>query len=187
MTKSISGKGVFPPITISAAQLLTHNGDADFRKLVDNLVLFASQIQNVRQALSKALGVTPPQYNMLMIIAHHDQASGMTVGEMAEKMNVTPSFIVVETNKLVSRGLVHKHPSTVDRRRINLQLTEKAISLLTKIGPLQRDVNDRLFGSLTGRDFRSLGSIIEKLIMSYEPALEEAGSYTPLARRKSRP
>lgn len=176
----------FPPNTISAPHLLSDGDDTDFRKLVDSLVLFASEIQRIRQALSEAMGVTQPQYNMIMLIAHHDDEEGISVGEMAMKMGVTPSFVVVETNRLCDGGLVDKRPSTIDRRRINLNLTDKSVALVNEIGPLQRNVNNLLFGSLGAREFRSLGSTIEKLIARCASAREGAGMSLPRLRKIGR-
>lgn len=177
-------RGQFPALTVSVPALLTNGTDAEFRQLVDKLLLFAMQIQNVRQSLSAAMGVTQPQYNILMVIAHEDATTGITVGEMAKRMNVTPSFVVVETNKLVGMGLLHKQPSNIDRRRIDLHLSDKAILLTTKIGPLQRSVNDSLFGNLSARDFRALVSIIDKLVASYGPALAAAQAHSmPLSTK----
>jgi DNA-binding MarR family transcriptional regulator len=184
MKKPKRTRGHFPPLTVSVPALLESGNDAEFRKLVDDLLLFATQIQDVRKSLSTAMGLTQPQYNILMILAHKAATEEMTVSEMATRMNVSPPFVVVETNKLEAIGLLHKRPSAVDRRRINLHLTNKAISLATNIGPLQMNVNDRLFGSLSARDFRALGSIVGKLIASYGPALEEARAHSNLTSKR---
>jgi DNA-binding MarR family transcriptional regulator len=176
----------FPPLTVSLAPLLTRGRDHRFRSMVDGLVQFAGQIQNVREVLSRAMGVTQPQYRMLMIIAHDEGDSGITVGEMAKKMDVSPSFVVVETNKLLGDGLIYKKVSTVDRRRINLQLTDKAIALVTKIGLLQRNVNDVLFGRLDRHEFEALISTVEKLVASYGPALDAARGLVATIQKKPR-
>lgn len=166
------------PLTVSAPGLITDGSDDEFRRLVDNLILFAGQIQNVRQVLSSAMGVSQPQYNILMIVARDKTDEGMAIKDLAEQMNVSPSFAVIETNKLMARGYLHKRTSVDDRRRINLQLTEKAIQQIKKIGPLQRQVNNKLFGGLAKNDFKSLAHTISTLIAGYEPALDEAKKYS---------
>lgn len=178
--KSLSRAKLFPPLTVSTPTLITDGTDDEFRRLVDNLILFAGQIQNVRQVLSSAMGVSQPQYNILMIVARGKTNEGMSIKELAEHMNVTPSFAVIETNKLMSRGYIDKRTSLGDRRRINLQLTEKAIKLIKNIGPLQRHVNNKLFGGLAKSDFKSLAHTISALIAGYEPALDEAKKYSLL-------
>lgn len=164
-------------MTVSAPSLIVDGTDESFRALVDGLILFASQIQNVRQALSTEMGVTQPQYNILMILAHQKARQSLSVKKLAERMNVTPSFIVVETNKLLARGLLNKQTSATDRRRINLQLTDTASEIIAKLGPLQKHVNDVLFGELTKADFKSLTQIMKKLIASYEPTLSAIEKY----------
>jgi len=51
-------------MTVSASSLIVDGTDESFRDLVGGLILFAAQIQNVRQVLSNELGVTQPQYNI---------------------------------------------------------------------------------------------------------------------------
>jgi DNA-binding MarR family transcriptional regulator len=185
MTKKV-GSERFPPMTISAPHLLKDGDDTDFRNLVDSLVRFACEIQKLRQVLSEAMGVTQPQYNMIMLIAHNDNKEGIGVGEMALKMGVTPSFVVVETNKLYGRGLINKSPSTIDRRRINLNLTDKSAALVAEIGPLQRTVNNLLCGSLGSSEFRSLGSTMGKLIACCASARQSAGMSLPRLQKIER-
>ncbi|MBR1154072.1 MarR family winged helix-turn-helix transcriptional regulator [Bradyrhizobium sp. JYMT SZCCT0428] len=174
MKKQNSRATVFPPTTISAPALMVDGGDDAFRRLVDNLMLFADQIQDVRQNLSTAMGVTQPQYKILMILAHDDEHSGMTLKRLANEMSVSPSFAVLETKKLIERGLLQKKASATDGRSINLHLTDEAIQLITEIGPIQRRVNDKLFGGLSRNNFRLLAQIVDKLIAGYQPALDEA-------------
>jgi DNA-binding MarR family transcriptional regulator len=176
--KSFGRSRLFPPLTVSAPGLIIDGTDDEFRRLVDNLILFAGQIQNVRQVLSSAMGVSQPQYNILMIVARDKTNEGMSIKELAEHMKVTPSFAVIETNKLMTRGYLYKRTSLGDRRRINLQLTEKATRLIKKVGPLQRQVNNKLFGGLAKNDFKSLAHTISALIAGYEPALDEAKKYS---------
>lgn len=166
-----------PPMTVSAPSLIVNDADDAFRSLVDSLILFATQIQNVRQALSNELGVTQPQYNILMKLAHQESQQSMSVKELAERLNVTPSFIVVETNKLLARGLLSKQTNATDRRLINVQLTDAAINAVMKLGPFQRYVNDALFGELTKTDFKFLSQTMKKLVGRYEPTLREIDKF----------
>ena len=164
-------------MTVSAPSLVVNGADDSFRDLVDSLILFAAQIQKVRQVLSTAMGVTQPQYNILMILAHQRSRQSITVKKLAEHMNVTPSYVVVETNRLLAQGLLRKETGEEDRREINLQLTDAAVRLIANAGPLQRCVNDALFGGLSKEDFKSLSHTIKMLIARYEPTMGEAKEF----------
>jgi DNA-binding MarR family transcriptional regulator len=174
MKKQKSRTTVFPPTTISAPALVVDGGDGAFRLLVNNLMLFADQIQDIRQNLSTAIGVTQPQYKILMILAHDNDHCGMTLKRLANEMSVSPSFAVLETKRLIERGLLQKKTSATDGRSINLHLTDEAIHLITELAPIQRRVNDKLFGGLSRTNFTLLAQIVDKLIAGYQPALDEA-------------
>ena len=119
----------FPPLTVSREQLLTGKRDTEFRELVQNLLRFSTQIQAIRGGLAWRMGVTQPQYNIMLAIAHFSSALGTTIGEISQQLNVTEPFIVEETRKLVVAGLVEKRGNATDRRRVQIHLTKVGIEL----------------------------------------------------------
>ena len=162
-----------PPLTTSLEPLLVKGSDEEFREVVDNLVAFAGQLQQIREALSRQMHLTPPQYNILMALAHI-RDDKITASAMAERLRVTLSFVVTETRRLDEMGLLKKKVDESDRRRVHLKLTEKGMAALTSIAPLQREVNDILFASLDRRRFKVLGQITHGLLASCESGLRTA-------------
>jgi MarR family transcriptional regulator, organic hydroperoxide resistance regulator len=175
----------FPPLTTSRPALLTDNGgDENFRGLVGNLIDFAAQLQTIREALARQMGVTPPQYNILMTLAHHRAA--LSIGDMANLLRVSVPFIVTETRRLGVSGFLKKRPDLEDRRRVYLELTGKGRAAIVRIAPLQRRVNDALFGSLSARGFASLAKLTDGLLASCDAALAEAESERPNSPQRGR-
>jgi DNA-binding MarR family transcriptional regulator len=162
---------LFPPLTVSRKQLLTGERDTDFRELVDSLMRFSTQIQAIREGLARRMGVTQPQYNILLAIAHLSSELGATITEISRRVNVTEPFIVEETRKLAVAGLVEKRGSATDRRRVQIYLTTPGIDSVKAIAPLQRQVNDALFGALSRVDFKSLNKIMRSLLACSHSAL----------------
>lgn len=187
MTRS-SKTSYRPPLTTSREALLVNGSDDKFRGLVDSLVAFAGKLQQIREAIARRMDLTPPQYNILMVLAHMGRP-GMTITEMAQQLRVSVPFVVTETRRLDDAGLLTKRTDEEDRRRINLVPTEKGKAALEAISPLQRDVNDVLFSSLNQRDFEVLGRLTEGLLESCEPGLatarapSERGEPLPVKRR----
>lgn len=162
-----------PPLTTSLAPLLVDGSDDDFRDVVDNLVAFAGQLQQIREALSRQMQLTPPQYNILMTLAHIREVN-VTASAMAEKLRVTLSFVVTETRRLDEMGLLKKEVDENDRRRVHLKLTDKGRAALSSIAPLQLKVNNILFASLDRKRFDLLGQITTGLLASCADGLATA-------------
>lgn len=167
-----------PPLTTSREALLVNGSDDKFRALVDSLVAFAGKLQQIREAIARRMDLTPPQYNILMVLAHIGRP-GMTISEMAQQLRVSVPFIVTETRRLDDAGLLRKQSDEEDRRRVNLVLTEKGMAALVAISPLQCDVNDVLFSSLDQRDFEALGKLTQGLLGSCESGLATARAPRP--------
>jgi MarR family transcriptional regulator, organic hydroperoxide resistance regulator len=145
--------------------ILVDGRDDQFRATLDDLLTFAMRLQQVREALAKRIKLSPPQYNILMILAHTGQA-GITISQMAERLRVSVPFVVQETGRLEQAGLVAKIPDADDKRRVILELTSQSRKLLTEIAPLQVEVNDVLFSELSRSDFGLLGKIARRLVVS---------------------
>lgn len=174
MTKQ-KQRAFHPPNTISRPELLVEGRDDQFRATLDDLLAFAMRLQQVREALAKRIKLTPPQYNILMILAHTDDA-GITISQMAERLRVSVPFVVQESGRLEQAGLVAKIPDADDKRRVILELTPPSRRLLTEIAPLQVEVNDVLFSGLSRSDFALLGKIARRLVVSCGEGLALAKS-----------
>jgi DNA-binding MarR family transcriptional regulator len=179
-----SKTGYQAPLTTSRAALLANGSDDKFRSTVDSLVSFATQLQQVREAIARRMDLAPPQYNILMILAHRG-GCGMTVSEMAQRMRVSVPFIVMETRRLGEMGFLIKETDEKDRRRVNLVLADKGKVAVARIAPLQREVNDVLFASLGRKDFDDLIRLTNGLLGSCESALSAARTFPQRSRKAS--
>src|SRR3981189_2031220 len=94
-----SRQPMFPPLTVSRAALLQGGRDDAFREVIQDLVDFSFRLAQIRETLARQVGLTPPQYRLLMELAHRSQTKP-TVGEIAEALNVSLPFITTETRRL---------------------------------------------------------------------------------------
>ncbi|QIB35571.1 MarR family winged helix-turn-helix transcriptional regulator [Ancylobacter pratisalsi] len=160
------------PLTTSRPALLSEGSDYVFREMIRELVDFAGRLQEIREAIARAMGLTPPQYNILMTLSQ--MGGDVTVTDLADRLRVSVPFIVTETRRLDTLGLLEKRGDPVDRRRVNLVLTQQALTALNDIAPLQVRVNDILFQTLGGRDLKSISRVTHGLLGSCDDALNEA-------------
>lgn len=137
------------PPTVSRPTLLKQGKDDDFRQFVDDLVKFAGVLRHIREGLARRVGVTPPQYTLLMLLARSDTAEIMT-NRLAAMLDVTAAFVVTESNKLASRGFIKRRRNPRDGRSVLISLTAKGRRKLVASAPLIRRVNDILFAPITG-------------------------------------
>jgi len=160
----------FPPLSISIETFLKDGTDREFRHLIYSLLSFSALMIRHREYYASYIGVTGSQYSMMAVIA---EAQVATVGYVAEQMGVASQFVTAEMSKLIGRNIIEKTPSETDRRSMHLRLTLKGQNLLRELGPIRRESNDLMYGSLTGDRGRALKEIIGTLIKDANSALHK--------------
>ncbi len=100
-------------------------------------------------------GITPQQHQALLAIKGFPGRDRVTVGELAERLQVAHHSAVGLIDRLVTENLVAREPSEEDRRRVFIALTahgEKVLEQLAsahheqlrRIGPEIRTLLERL-------------------------------------------
>src|SRR5262249_18855195 len=117
------------------------------------------------------IGITGPQYHLLMTVAHLQGATGVSVGSVAHAMNVSSAFVTSETGKLSAMGLVGKRPNPQDGRGALLSLTQVARSKMECLIPAIRAINDLFFGRLSPRSFLELCAGAAALVQGSREAM----------------
>ncbi len=143
--------------------------------MVYDLLTVGARMQAVRDRLAAEMGVTGPQYAILMAIAHlQDEEGGAGVRAVARRLHVSGPFITAQVNRLVAAGLVAKRPDPEDGRGVILRLTGLGESRLGMLAPEIQRANDTFFGPLTAEEFRILGGLAARLETSSELAAQAA-------------
>jgi MarR family transcriptional regulator, organic hydroperoxide resistance regulator len=160
------------PLTVSRPELLVNGSDHDFRRLVQALLPFLAIHTAIRDRYAALLGLTGPQYTIMLCIRMLADAGQVNIRTVARHLWLSASFITAETNTLERKGYVVKaRGDAADRRTVALTLTERGTALLDSIAPLRQRVNDVQFKSLSASEFRMIVPAIERLVQSGEQAL----------------
>jgi len=182
-TKRNGGRPTYVlPSTVSRAALMQRGSDHRFRVLVQDLFTIAARMETVREYFGRWMGISAPQYSLLVAIAHMQGAGGVNVGAVARALHVSSAFIASESSKLARRGLLAKRTSPEDRRRVLLRLAPAGRAKIDSISSQIRAVNNLFFGVLDSKSFASLSSAATTLVKSSVHALE----YLTAAEGKSK-
>lgn len=163
------------PLSVSRKALLVGGSDLAFRGAVDELVRLAAKLQQARAGLAAAMGVTPPQYNIIMHLARHAPPQGMRLGAVAEALGVSLSFVVAETRRLKKKRLIAVQRDPSDGRAMLASLAPAGRRALEEAAPLMRNLNDRLFGGLSRAELLELGRLAAAVHADSAAALAELG------------
>lgn len=99
---------------------------AEFRYLLRSFLEFSEKE-------AKEAGLTPRQYQALLVIKGYQNGEPVTVRNLADQLKIQHNTAVELANRLVSAGLVDRIHDSSDHRRVLLQLTRTAERHLAKL------------------------------------------------------
>jgi DNA-binding MarR family transcriptional regulator len=175
------------PTTVSRAALLEKGSDRPFRILVNDLFTIASRMEIVRAHLGRRMGISGPQYSVLIAIAHLQGEAGVRVGTLARAMHVSSAFIASETGKLARLGLLLKRPNPHDRRGVLVTLTPAGGLEIDRVSTEIRAINDLFFGALDAKSFIALCAAAQALVKGSAKAVHYVNTveHEPLSTLKA--
>ena len=136
------------PLTVGRPQLLCEGTDRDFRIFLHAFMAFSRRLEGIRSHLAEAIGVSGAQYEILSHL-RESTTDGLTVNETAERLHCSGAFVTAEANKLSHAGLLVRQRDPHDARRVRLTLSAECEQRFRQMAPVQRELNDTLFASLS--------------------------------------
>lgn len=116
-----------------------------------------------RRTTSKlqAHGITPPQWAVLAQLTEQDGQSLSGLGAKALFDGPTMTGIV---DRLESSGLVQRRRDSLDRRVINLYLTERGKDLMKELPPIGKLTDDEILKDLSPAEVDCFVSVLRRII-----------------------
>jgi DNA-binding MarR family transcriptional regulator len=113
------------------------------------------------EALLKASGLTPTQYNVLRILRGVG-AAGLSCGDVAGRMITRDPDLTRLLDRLEVRDLVTRARDGNDRRVVMTRITRTALALLAELdGPVQEQ-NRKALGHLGEQKLRALAQLLDE-------------------------
>ena len=96
------------------------------------------------ESAAQAAGITPQQHQALLAIKGFPGRDRVTVGELAERLQLRHHSVVGLIDRLVLEKLVSRAPSQTDRRQVLIALTRGGEATLEKLSALHREQLQRI-------------------------------------------
>ncbi len=103
----------------------------------------------VRALASVSDEVTLPQLRTLVVVSQH---GAQTVSSLADRLDVHASTMTRMCSRLVSRGLVERRPSPLDRREVVIVLTALGQRLVDEVTDKRRHEIDAVVRHMSADD-----------------------------------
>jgi len=160
------------PLSISRPELLVGDSDREFRRLIHRMLIGWTRLDAIREAIGERIGVSGTQYTMLMSVLHLQGDDGVSIGALADYLEVTGPHVTGVIGKLVALGLVRKAVNPKDRRGVLVRLTPVGRRRLLKSFDFIRNVNDRLFADVSRDVYRAAASFHATFVGNAQATLD---------------
>ena len=113
-----------------------------------------------------SLGLTTAQFALLNVLGTHE---GAIQQELGATMGIDPSTMVSLIDQLEAAGLAKRRPRPTDRRAREVVITPKGRRVLEQARRLATQVEDDVFGGLSGAERRQVLALLRRALESAPP------------------
>src|SRR4051812_31995996 len=77
------------PLSGTRSEILIDGSDREFRRLIHRMLIGQARLDAIRESIAARIGVSGTQYTMLMSVLHLQGAAGVSIGTLADYLEVT--------------------------------------------------------------------------------------------------
>jgi DNA-binding MarR family transcriptional regulator len=108
---------------------MKESAEAVAREVLD-VVPFVMRLIRTEMRRHRGADLTLPQFRTLLFLQRN---TGAALHQVAEHLGLTPPTVSKMISGLVTRGLIERPDSAVDRRRVELRLTARGNALIDRV------------------------------------------------------
>ena len=151
------------------AESTPKNQDA-VRQFTWQIASISNHLDEIRQYWARALGISGPQWMILMALADLDQGDGVSVKAVSKMLHVDPSFVTTQSKMLEKKGFMRRKTSLEDARIVQMSLTDKSYKSIANLASQQEALNEFIFAEFGDRELAELNVKLASLTKRLEKA-----------------
>ncbi|MCF0094677.1 MarR family transcriptional regulator [Micromonospora sp. MH99] len=143
--------------------------DRDIEGTVVRMIRLTRHLRAVKERVLADFDLPRHEYETLHALA--GRRGRAAPSDLAADLTVAPASITARVDTLLRRGFVRRIPSTVDRRRVDVELTDEGMDAWRAAMESQGAEEQRLLGALTPKERRLLSDLLRRvLLVAEQPA-----------------
>jgi DNA-binding MarR family transcriptional regulator len=142
--------------------------DFDIEGAVTRMAFLVRHLKRTRVAALATLGLHDHEFETLHALVGLDEPYRAGPGELATALRMSPAAMTGRLDTMEARGLVRRLPSTSDRRKVVVELTEAGHEAWHKAMDVTGREEERILGVLTARERRQLSDLLRRVNLAAE-------------------
>ncbi|GGO29124.1 MarR family winged helix-turn-helix transcriptional regulator [Micromonospora parathelypteridis] len=140
--------------------------DADVEGAVTRMIKLTRHLRAVKERVLVDLDLPAHEYDTLHVLA--GRRGRAAPSDLAADLAMAPASITARVDTLLRRGFVRRIPSTVDRRRVDVELTDEGYAAWRGAMEIQGAEEHRLLGALAPTERRQLSDLLRRVLLVTE-------------------
>ena len=136
--------------------------DSEQEKLMINVIYSANLLNLITSRLFKPYELSPQQYNVLRIL-RGQKGESIALMDIEHRMLDKSSNVSRLVDKLISKDLINRSVSSKDRRRIEIVITSRGLSVLNEIDVIMADMNYKIKAIISDENAKETNLILDQL------------------------
>lgn len=151
--------------------------DADVEGAVTRMGVVTRHLRTVKERVLADFDLPAHEYDTLHALAGRQGRAAPS--ELAADLAMAPASITARVDNLVQRGFVRRTPSTVDRRRVDVELTDAGRAAWHGAMDIRGAEEHRLLGALTPSERQLLSDLLRRVLLVAERPADAVGTPDP--------
>jgi DNA-binding MarR family transcriptional regulator len=127
-------------------------------------------LDGIRYFWAKELGISSPQWMILLAIGDLDRGKGVPVKDVSSMLHVDPSFVTTQSKMLEKNGFMRRIPSQQDARVVLMSLSDKASKKIASLSSRREALSAFVLAEFDERGLREISANIALLKTRLEKA-----------------
>ncbi|WP_295852509.1 MarR family winged helix-turn-helix transcriptional regulator [Tardiphaga sp.] len=140
------------------------------RQFVWDIASINVHLEEIRQFWARELGISGPQWMILMAIGDLDGGKGVAVKDVSAMLHVDPSFVTTQSKMLEKNGFMRRVPSSEDARVVLMSLSDKARKQIATLTSRREGLSQFVFAEFDDRALRDITDQLAALKKRLEKA-----------------
>lgn len=140
------------------------------RRFAWEIAAISVHLEELRHFWAKTLGISGPQWMMIVALADLDKGEGVPVNAVSKMLHVDPSFVTTQSKLLEKKGFIRRKSSSEDARIVRMSLTDKTYKHLASLASQQESLNEFIFAEFSAREIEELTGKLASLKTRLEKA-----------------
>ncbi|MEU6077412.1 MarR family transcriptional regulator [Micromonospora sp. NPDC047074] len=140
--------------------------DPELEGAVTRMQFLVRHLREVKEHTLARLELQGHEYDTLHVLA--GRGGRAAPSDLARDLVMAPASVTARVDALVRRGFVHRIPSTTDRRRVEVELTEAGWTAWRGAMDIRGAEEHRLMTALAPDERRQLSDLLRRVVLRAE-------------------